>query len=151
MRYTLLPVSFALSCAATNPYPELTQAHEPEVSLPNGSPQTAAPLPLGIEVAGMLGCGQTAWYQVIAADSAVHTLTVHGQALENALGATVSIAFVDANSVEMGRMMLPVFARSPNWDPREQAFVAPHPGTYYARATVDPNGCQRVNLRVMLR
>ena len=78
-------------------------------------------------------------------------MNVFGQALENALGATATLAFVEPSGVELGRLMLPVFARSPNWDPREQHFIAPHPGTFYARVTLDPNGCQRVAYRLTLR
>ncbi len=125
----------------------------PEPQLPNSTPQTAIPLPVGIEFNGSVGCGQTAWFQVILPETRVLTMYARGQALENALGATATVTFIDpaAGMAELGHMVLPVFAVSPNWDPREQQFLPPHPGTYYARVTVDPNGCQRLGLRMMLR
>lgn len=141
-------LSFA-ACATTGATP--TYAVEPEPQLPNSTPQTAVPLPTGLEVSGQLGCGQVAWYSITLPETRVLTMTVHGQALENALGATVSLAFTAANGMELGRMTLPIFARSPNWDPREQQFQPPAPGTYLVRAAVDPNGCQRVAMRLMLR
>jgi hypothetical protein len=78
-------------------------------------------------------------------------MTVYGQGLESALGATATVTFVAPTGQEIGNMVLPIFARSPNWDPREQSFGPPMPGTYLARVTLDPNGCQRVNLRMLLR
>jgi hypothetical protein len=137
------------SCATTGTV--TTYAVEAEPPLPNSTPQTAIPLPVGLEVNGQLGCGQVAWYALTLPETRVLTMTVYGQALENALGATVALAFVAPTGTELGRMTLPVFARSPNWDPREQQFAPPVPGTYLARVAVDPNGCQRVALRLMLR
>ena len=70
-----------------------------------------------------------------------------------AKGATATVTFIDPamGNLELGNMVLPVFARAPNWDPREQQCMPPHPGTYYARVTVDPNGCQRIALRMTLQ
>jgi hypothetical protein len=140
------------SCATTTGVYDGTTT-TPEPQLPNSTPQTAVPLPVGLEVQGTFGCGQVAWFSITLPETRVLTMRVLGQALENALGATATVAFIDpaANMTELGNMVLPVFARSPNWDPREQQFLPPHPGTYYARVTVDPNGCQRIGLRMTLR
>jgi hypothetical protein len=106
---------------------------------------------VGIEVGGILGCGQVAWYRLIVTDARPITMTVLGQALESALGATATVTFVAPTGQELGNMVLPVFARAPNWDPREQSFAPPMPGAYLARVTLDANGCQRVHLRMTLR
>ena len=142
------PALLLAACASTAT--TSTIVTEPEPQLPNSTPQTALPLPIGMEVTGQLGCGQVAWYQIILPDTRPLTMSVHGQALENALGATATLAFVEPAGLELGRLMLPVFARSPNWDPREQHFIPPHPGTFFARVTLDPNGCQRVAFRLTL-
>ncbi|MFO0608948.1 MAG: hypothetical protein U0324_37625 [Polyangiales bacterium] len=151
MKRASLPFLLAslASCATTGTTP--TYAVEPEPQLPNSTPQTALPLPTGIEVSGQLGCGQVAWYSLTLPDTRVIAMNVYGQALENALGATVTLAITVPTGQELGRMTLPVFARSPNWDPREQQFQPPAPGQYFVRAAVDPNGCQRVAMRLMLR
>lgn len=143
------------SCATTNNAAtgyEITAAPA-EPPLPNATPERAIPLPMGLEVSGSIGCGQVGWYSLILPASRPLTMRVWGQALENALGATATVTFIDpamGNAV-LGQMVLPVFARAPNWDPREQQFLPPHGGTYYARVTVDPNGCQRVALRLTLQ
>lgn len=145
----LLLLAPLTACATTGT--GATFAVEPEPPLPNGTAQTAIPLPVGIEVNGQFGCGQVGWYSLTLPDTRVLTMTVHGQALENALGATVSLGIGEPTGQPLGGMTLPVFARSPNWDPREQQFQPPHPGTYLVRVAVDPNGCQRVAMRLTLR
>ncbi len=151
-RLVLSLTLLAASCATTHAVPDGVVT-TPEPPLPNSTPQTAIALPVGLEVTGTIGCGQVAWYQVILPATRVVTMRTLGQALENALGATATVTFIDptANMLELGHMVLPVFAQSPNWDPREQQFLPPHPGTYFARVTVDPNGCQRIGLRMTLR
>lgn len=151
-RIALLASLALASCATTTGVTDGVVT-TPEPQLPNSTPQTAVPLPVGIEVTGSIGCGQTAWFQVILPETRMLTMYARGQALENALGATATVTFIDpaAGMTELGHMVLPVFAVSPNWDPREQQFLPPHPGTYYARVTVDPNGCQRIAMRMTLR
>lgn len=146
---TLTALTALTACATTGTARSFTV--EPEPPLPNGTPLTAIPLPTGLEVPGQLGCGQVAWYSLTLSDTRLVTMNVHGQALENALGATVTLAITVPTGQELGRLTLPVFARSPNWDPREQQFQPPAPGQYLIRAAVDPSGCQRVALRLMLR
>lgn len=121
-----------------------------EPPLPNGSPQTAQPLPLGTEIHGAIGCGQVGWYRIEVPNQRPLRVTIHGQAHENALGATATLAVTAMNGLELGRMMIPVFARSPNWDPREQTFPPVPPGPYLARVSVDPNGCQRLGYRMVI-
>ena len=144
-----LLLSLLAACASSQSEGTLYQP-QAEPQLPNATLQTAAPLTTGVETSGSLGCGQTAWYALPVLTAAPLTMHVYGQALENALGATATLTFVAPNGQELGQMILPVFARSPNWDPREQTFVPPIPGTYYARVTLDPNGCQRVGYRLRL-
>lgn len=151
MKATFLSASFACVGACATAGATGSHTLDPEPPLPNGTPQTAMALPVGLEVHGQLGCGQVAWYSLTLPETRIVTMNVHGQALENALGATVTLAFTLPTGQELGRMTLPVFARSPNWDPREQRFQPPAPGTYLVRASVDPNGCQRVALRLVLR
>jgi hypothetical protein len=153
-RVLLVASLLAASCATTaaNPFDGVSSPSA-EPPLPNSTPQTAVALPVGLEVTGSIGCGQVAWYQLIVPSPRVITMRAYGQALEHALGATATVTFIDPamGNLELGNMVLPVFARAPNWDPREQQFMPPHPGTYYARVTVDPNGCQRVALRMTLQ
>ena len=52
---------------------------------------------------------------------------------------------------ELVEALIPVFARSPNWDPREQTFPPVPAGPYLARVTVDPNGCQRLAYRMIIQ
>ncbi len=123
----------------------------PEPPLPNGTMATAAMLTRTVESTGALGCGQTAWYSIALASTAPVTVTILGQAQESALGATASVDVVAANGIALGQVLIPVYARSPEWDPREQSFQPPLPGTYYLRVQEDPQSCQRLAFRLLIR
>lgn len=139
-----------LGCASSAQHVEIENGSQ-EAPLPNGTPQTAQPLPLGVEVTGAIACGQVGWYRVEVPSQRPLRVTIHGQAQENALGATATLAVTAINGLELGNMMIPVFARSPNWDPRAQTFPPVPAGPYLARVSVDPNGCQRLAYRLMIQ
>lgn len=139
-----------LGCASTAPSVVIENGSI-EAPLPNGSPQTALPLPLGREIDGAVACGQVAWYRIDVPSQRPLRATIHGQAQENALGATATLTVTAINGMELGSMMIPVFARSPNWDPREQTFPPVPAGPYLARVSVDPNGCQRLAYRMIIQ
>lgn len=139
-----------LACASSARNVEIENGVQ-EAPLPNGSPQTALPLPLGVEVQGAVGCGQVGWYRIEVPNQRALRVTIHGQAQENALGATATLTVTAINGLELGNMMIPVFARAPNWDPREQAFPPVPAGPYLARVNVDPNGCQRLAYRLTIQ
>jgi hypothetical protein len=122
-----------------------------EAPLPNGSMQTARPMVPGEELTGILGCGQVAWYRLSMPDARPITVHILGQAQEHSLGATATLSVHAPTGEVMGQLLIPVFARSPNWDPREQPFAPPAPGVYFASVRLDPNGCQRVAFRLALR
>ena len=150
MRTSSLLAALLLGCASSTQNAVIENGME-EPALPNGSPQTALPMPLGTEVHGSIACGQVGWYRIDVPSQRPLRATIHGQAQENALGATATLSVTAMNGMELGRMMIPVFARSPNWDPREQTFPPVPAGPYLARVSVDPNGCQRVAYRMIIR
>lgn len=113
--------------------------------------QTAQPLVPGEETRGALACGQVAFYRIACPDGRPITLRILGQAEETALGATATLTVMAPTGQALGQMIIPVFARSPNWDPREQTFQPPAPGSYVARVQLDPDGCQRVAYRLSIR
>lgn len=144
----LVMCAIALGCAGS---PATPLAQPSVVALPNGSMQTAAILTHTQEALGAIECGQTAWYSIALRDTAPVTVSVHGQAQENSLGATVNVSVVAPNGMALGEVLIPVFARSPEWDPREQAFMPPAAGTYYLRVQENPSGCQRLAFRLLIR
>lgn len=148
---TLFAATAMLGCATTSTVQnaELPTSSAPEAPLPNGTAQAAEPLTPGIERDGSLGCGQSAWYRVTVPGGNV-TLRVLGQAQENSLGATATLTVHALTGQPLGEMMIPVFARAPNWDPREQSFMVPT-GTYLAEVRLDANSCQRVAYRLSFR
>lgn len=150
MRTLPLLLGALLGCATTTRTVEIENGVQ-EAPLPNSTPQTAQPLPLGVEVQGAIACGQVGWYRIEVPSQRPLRVTIHGQAQENALGATATLAVTAINGLELGNMMIPVFARSPNWDPREQTFPPVPAGPYLARVTVDPNGCQRLAYRLTIQ
>lgn len=148
MRAALIVLGLSLSaCASTS---SNVYADQQEPQLPNSTMQTAQPLVPGEETTGALACGQVAWYRIACPDGRAMTMRIFGQAQENALGATATLTVVAPNGQAMGQLMIPVFARAPNWDPREQTFQPPAPGTFFARVQLDPNGCQRVGYRLSI-
>ncbi len=152
-RRWVLGCACLLGCATTGVTQEATlEASTNEVaSLPNGSMETAQPMVPGEELSGVLGCGQVAWYRVSMPDVRPVTMHILGQAQENSLGATATLSVHLPQGQVLGQLLIPVFARSPNWDPREQPFAPPSPGAYFASVRLDPNGCQRVAFRLALR
>lgn len=142
-----------LGCASTGANREATleASSNEEASLPNGSMETAQPMVPGEEISGVLGCGQVAWYRLSMPDARPITMHVLGQAQENSLGATATLSVHAPQGQVVGQLLIPVFARSPNWDPRDQPFAPPAPGVYFASVRLDPNGCQRVAFRLALR
>ncbi len=142
-----------LGCASTGATQEATleASINDEAPLPNGSMETARPMVPGEELTGVLGCGQVAWYRVSMPDARPVTMHILGQAQENSLGATATLSVHAPQGQVLGQLLIPVFARSPNWDPREQPFAPPAPGVYFASVRLDPNGCQRVAFRLALR
>lgn len=142
-----------LGCASSGAVQQATleASTNEEAPLPNGSMETAQPLVPGEELHGVLGCGQVAWYRVSMPDARPVTMHILGQAQENSLGATATLSVHAPQGQVLGQLLIPVFARSPNWDPREQPFAAPAPGVYFASVRIDPNGCQRVAFRLALR
>lgn len=142
-----------LGCATTGATQEasLEASINDEAPLPNGSMETARPMVPGEELTGVLGCGQVAWYRVSMPDARPVTMHILGQAQENSLGATATLSVHAPQGQVLGQLLIPVFARSPNWDPREQPFAPPLPGVYFASVRLDPNGCQRVAFRLALR
>lgn len=147
----LFAATAVLGCATTQTVQnaELPASSPNEAPLPNGTAQSAEPLTPGIERDGSLGCGQSAWYRVTVPGGNV-VLRVLGQAQENALGATATLTVHALTGQPLGQMMIPVFARAPNWDPREESFTVPT-GTYLAEVRLDPNSCQRVAYRLSFR
>ena len=155
MRNLVLVPAFVLAygCASTGTVQNFTlESSAPDLTpLPNGAMQTAQPLVPGEEITGSLGCGQVAWYRVGATSTRPVTIRILGQAQENALGATATLTVHAGEGTPLGQLLIPVFARAPNWDPREQPFAPPAPGVYFASVRLDPNGCQRVAFRLALR
>jgi hypothetical protein len=145
--------ALVLGCASTGATQEATleASINDEAPLPNGSMETARPMVPGEELNGVLGCGQVAWYRVSLPDARPVTMHILGQAQENSLGATATLSVHAPQGQVLGQLLIPVFARSPNWDPREQPFAPPAPGVYFASVRLDPNGCQRVAFRLALR
>lgn len=145
--------ALALGCATTGSVNDarLEPSTNDEAPLPNGAMETAQPLVPGEEINGILGCGQVAWYRVSMPDARPVTVHILGQAQENSLGATATLSVHGPQGQVLGNLLIPVFARSPNWDPREQPFAPPAPGAYFASVRLDPNGCQRVAFRLSLR
>ena len=142
-----------LGCASTGTTNDATleASINDEAPLPNGSMETARPMVPGEELNGVLGCGQVAWYRVSLPDTRPITMHILGQAQENSLGATATLSVHSIEGQVLGALLIPVFARSPNWDPRAQPFAPPAPGAYLASVRLDPNGCQRVAFRLALR
>lgn len=142
-----------LGCASAGATREATleASIDDEAPLPNGSMETARPMVPGEELDGVLGCGQVAWYRVSVPDARPVTMHILGQAQENSLGATATLSVHAPQGQVLGQLLIPVFARSPNWDPRAQPFAPPAPGVYFASVRLDPNGCQRVAFRLALR
>ncbi len=140
-------------CATTRVTQEasLEASSNETFALPNSSMETAIPLVPGEETTGAIGCGQVAWYRVSMPDARPVTVHILGQAQENSLGATATLSVHAPQGQVLGQLLIPVFARAPNWDPREQPFAPPAPGAYFASVRLDPNGCQRVAYRLALR
>ncbi len=142
-----------VGCATTRVTQEasLEASTNETFALPNGAMETAIPLVPGEEITGAIGCGQVAWYRVSMPDARPVTVHILGQAQENSLGATATLSVHAPQGQVLGQLLIPVFARAPNWDPREQPFAPPAPGAYFASVRLDPNGCQRVAYRLALR
>ncbi|MBL8601175.1 MAG: hypothetical protein JNK72_04570 [Myxococcales bacterium] len=140
-----------LGCVAPAPRTRAPLYAVADGPLPNSTLQTSIPLVPGEETMGALGCGQTAWFRIATPTVRPYIVSILGQAQENSLGATATLTVTDANGAAFGSLLIPVFARAPNWDPRQQPFVPPAPGSYYTRVTLDPNGCQRVAFRLSIR
>lgn len=142
-----------VGCASTRATQEasLEASTNETFALPNSTMETAIPLVPGEELTGALGCGQVAWYRVSAPDTRPVVMHILGQAQENSLGATATLSVHAPQGQVLGQLLIPVFARAPNWDPREQPFAPPMPGAYFASIRLDPNGCQRVAFRLALR
>lgn len=140
-------------CATTRVTQEasLEASSNETFALPNSAMETAIPLVPGEEITGAIGCGQVAWYRVSMPDARPVTMHILGQAQENSLGATATLSVHAPQGQVLGQLLIPVFARAPNWDPREQPFAPPAPGAYFASVRLDPNGCQRVAYRLALR
>lgn len=149
----VVAVASAPACATTGTVQQasLEASTNDEAPLPNGAMETAQPMVPGEELNGVLGCGQVAWYRVSMPDARPVTMHILGQAQENSLGATATLSVHAPQGQVLGQLLIPVFARSPNWDPREQPFAPPAPGVYFASVRLDPNGCQRVAYRLALR
>ena len=145
--------AWLLGCATTGVTQDATleASINDEAPLPNGSMETARPMVPGEELTGVLGCGQVAWYRVSLPVMRPVSMHILGQAQENSLGATATLSVHLPQGQVLGQLLIPVFARSPNWDPREQPFAPPSPGAYFASVRLDPNGCQRVAFRLALR
>lgn len=149
-----LCLAAASGCAANTAMSReatLEPSSNDEAALPNGSMETARPMVPGEELDGSIGCGQVAWYRLSMPDARPVTVHILGQAQENSLGATATLTVHAPQGQPLGQLLIPVFARSPNWDPREQPFAPPAPGVYFASVRLDPNGCQRVAFRLALR
>jgi len=143
-------VALAAGCATSGSAPVAFAT--PEVApLPNNSPANSIPLVPGEETTGALQCGQVAWFRIATPTVRPYVVSILGQAQENSLGATATLTVTDAAARPFGNLLIPVFARAPNWDPREQPFQPPAPGVYFARIALDPNGCQRVAFRLSIR
>lgn len=155
MKRSMVAVLGALwmGCASTRVTQEaaLEASTNETFALPNSTMETAIPLVPGEETTGALGCGQVAWYRVSAPDTRPVVMHILGQAQENSLGATATLSVHAPQGQVLGQLLIPVFARAPNWDPREQPFAPPMPGAYFASVRLDPNGCQRVAYRLALR
>lgn len=151
--WALVVVGSAAACASTGTVQQasLEASTNDEAPLPNGAMETAQPMVPGEELNGVLGCGQVAWYRVSMPDARPITMHILGQAQENSLGATATLSVHAPQGQVLGQLLIPVFARSPNWDPRAQPFAPPAPGVYFASVRLDPNGCQRVAYRLSLR
>ena len=149
----LLGWALSLGCSTTGATQNFTLESSPAdgTPLPNGAMQSALPLVPGEEISGTLNCGQVAWYRVGATSQQPMTIRILGQAQENALGATATLTVHSDQGAALGELLIPVFSRAPNWDPREQPFAPPAPGVYFASVRLDPNGCQRVAFRLALR
>ncbi len=146
-----LLAAFALGCATTGSQGPTDFATPEAAPLPNATLATSIPLVPGEETTGALQCGQVAWYRIATPTVRPYVVSILGQAQENSLGATATLTVTDGAERPFGNLLIPVFARAPNWDPRQQPFQPPAPGAYYARIALDPNGCQRVAYRLSIR
>jgi hypothetical protein len=140
-----------LGCATASGPAPVAFATPEAAPLPNATLATSIPLVPGEETTGALQCGQVAWYRIATPTVRPYVVTILGQAQENSLGATATLTVTDAAGRAFGNLLIPVFARAPNWDPRQQPFQPPAPGVYFARIQIDPNGCQRVSYRLSIR